>query len=161
MPHDARAIANWFLEKAKDQGDKLTNMKLQKLVYIAHGWNLALFEAPLVEDTIEAWQYGPVIPSLYHEFKLWGSGEIKELAENMFVRADKIYCVPYNAELNGEEHSLLDEIWKAYGKFSANQLSRLTHKDGSPWHQVWEEGCRNRPIPNNVIKAYYKKLAER
>ncbi len=40
MPQfDPRAVANEFL---KLNGGPMNQMKLQKLVYMAHGWNLAI-----------------------------------------------------------------------------------------------------------------------
>nr|WP_256351506.1 type II toxin-antitoxin system antitoxin SocA domain-containing protein [Pseudomonas gingeri] len=51
-------------------------MKQQKLVYYSHGWHAGYTDQPLINEAVETWQYGPVIPSLYHEFKRFGSGEI-------------------------------------------------------------------------------------
>src|SRR5215510_7158653 len=75
-PYDSKAAANWFL----DLGQPLTPMKLQKLVYFAHGWSLALTGVPLIKDAVEAWRYGPVIPALYHEFKHNGARPITDRA---------------------------------------------------------------------------------
>jgi uncharacterized phage-associated protein len=69
MTHNPIAIANYFIELAKF----ITPMKLQKLVYFAHGWCLALADKPLINEKIEAWQYGPVVSSLYREFKKYGN----------------------------------------------------------------------------------------
>ena len=68
-PLPAKAVANYFLDKAKNAHRPLTPMKLQKLVYIAHGWHLALFDASLIRERVQAWRWGPVIEDLYHEFK--------------------------------------------------------------------------------------------
>ena len=54
MPHDSRAVANYFLTKAKDAGKQLTPMQIIKLVYFAHGWSLGLLRSPLIDDQIEA-----------------------------------------------------------------------------------------------------------
>ncbi len=53
MAYDARIIANEFIEKAKESKTELTNMQLQKLVYIAHGWASALLNDELIYDPIE------------------------------------------------------------------------------------------------------------
>ena len=76
MGYLAKAVANEFLKLAQNENATLTQMKLQKLVYIAHGFNLALVDSALLEDKIQAWQYGPVIPSLYGEFKSFGNSPI-------------------------------------------------------------------------------------
>jgi uncharacterized phage-associated protein len=74
--YDAIAIANYFIEKSLATGKRLTPMQLVKLVYIAHGWYLARTGKPLLADAVQAWQFGPVIPTLYHEFKQFRDGQI-------------------------------------------------------------------------------------
>ena len=75
-PYSALAIANFFLENHKS----ISPMKLQKLVYFAHGWNLAISNNPLIKEPIEAWDYGPVISTIYNEFKLFGGSNKNRLA---------------------------------------------------------------------------------
>ncbi len=76
MSHDPKAIANYFLDRAADAGDAPTPMKVQKLVYYANGFYLAIFGEPLIDEQVEAWAYGPVIPSLHREFLEYGNGPI-------------------------------------------------------------------------------------
>src|ERR1700676_3931940 len=83
--HSALAVANWFLARAAADGKSLDPMKLQKLIYFAHGWSLALTDIPLIEEHPEAWDYGPVIPSVYHEFKLFGRKPITERAKRFEI----------------------------------------------------------------------------
>ena len=54
----------------------LTPIHILKLVYIAHGWSLAIGEHPLIRNEIEAWEYGPVIRSLYDAVKRYGRDPI-------------------------------------------------------------------------------------
>ena len=70
------AIANEFLELAAREGVSLSQMKLQKLVYFAYGWSLALRGDPLVNEQVECWDYGPVFPSLYRRTKRYGADPI-------------------------------------------------------------------------------------
>jgi len=72
----ALAVANYFIKKGIDTKKSVSPMKLQKLVYFAHGWRLALYNSPLIDEAIQAWQYGPVIPGIYHEFKHYGNRDI-------------------------------------------------------------------------------------
>ncbi|HEY1718789.1 MAG TPA: type II toxin-antitoxin system antitoxin SocA domain-containing protein, partial [Verrucomicrobiae bacterium] len=60
-PFKSIAVANRFIELAQKSDSKLTLMKLLKIVYFAHGWHLALRDkSPLIDDTVEAWKFGPV-----------------------------------------------------------------------------------------------------
>jgi uncharacterized phage-associated protein len=62
-------IAKYFLVQVEEElGDSISNLKLQKLVYYAQGFNLALFDGnPLFDEEIQAWTHGPVVPALYHQ----------------------------------------------------------------------------------------------
>jgi uncharacterized phage-associated protein len=147
--HDSRAIADWFIRRAAKDGRALTNMQLQKLVYFAHGWSLALLGEPLVADEVQAWEFGPVMPELYRSLARWGSGPVRE---------------PTHAKakggLGGEEDELLEEIYKGYAGRSAYQLSSLTHLKGSPWEQVFEPEQRGKVIPNTLMAEYFSERAD-
>jgi uncharacterized phage-associated protein len=166
MPFPAIAVANEFLAIAKTQGITLTPMKLQKLVYFAHGWCLALTGQPLIRESVQAWQYGPVIPAIYHELKGVGNGPITGPANDLVMHGDgKIYFSAITLEdfPESEERKNAQEIiarvFTQYGKYSAAQLSNATHLEGTPWSQVYREGQRRVPIPNETIKTYFEGLA--
>src|ERR1700736_6544090 len=83
--YDARAVANYFLQRANAEGIPITPMAIQKLVYFAHGWMLAVYGRPLINQRIEAWEYGPVIRDLYQQFKRFGDLKITEPAKDVQV----------------------------------------------------------------------------
>jgi uncharacterized phage-associated protein len=161
--YDVRAIANWFLDRAERNGEQLTAMKLQKLAYVAHGWYLAFADKPLVHDAVEAWKWGPVFRSLYREFRDYGSKPITRRAtafDGATLEDREIGILDY---ANPEEMDrYLESVWKVYGKYTASQLSSITHQEGTPWHQMYKEmGDRILPyavIPNSLIADHYKRL---
>lgn len=162
MPHPSKAIANWFLSR----GVPLTPMKLQKLVYFAHGWHLAIKEQRLIDEAIEAWRWGPVVPSLYHEFKRFGSGNIQTLATSgwRLEGTEPAWNVPEVPEEDVPTLGLLKEVWDVYGHYSGVQLSAMTHLPDSPWTKVWNDRgqfVKGTDIPDDLIKAYFKHLAAR
>lgn len=157
MAYNALAIANYFLDLASRDGKELNPMKLQKLVYYAHGWNLAINGQPLIDEAVEAWTYGPVIPSLYHEFKKFGSGPITEKAMTLEISGPTSVRFIMPRVQDEETMSLLDTVWEAYGNLSAVQLSNLTHESDSPWSTIYSQsgGRKGVDIPDELIKQYF------
>ena len=150
------AVAKFFLQEAGPE-DNMTPMKLIKLVYIAHGWHLGLFRAPLIAERAQAWKYGPVVPSVYDQYKRFGrdpipGGEAHDIASEI---------EPGDARTR----QLLATIWARYGGYDGLQLSTLTHQKNTPWYQVWhEQGGKDRlsvPIPNDLIQAHYQEIISR
>ncbi len=78
MSYPAAAVANELLDLAGRSNRKLTQIDIQKLVYFAHGWHLALTDQDLIPDQIEAWTYGPVVRRLYDALKKFGNSPITE-----------------------------------------------------------------------------------
>lgn len=156
MPYSPRVIANALIRKAQEHGEKLTHLKLQKLVFFAHGWHLAMTGKPLISDDIEAWPYGPVIPSLYHELKHYGSRGI----EGYLVEPDKSTgelraLVPSPADIQAWQ--MIDYAWRRYGPHGAIDLSNMTHRAGSPWHLARAAG--EDVIPSESIRAHFAQEA--
>lgn len=123
MPYvyDARVIANYFLDLSERDRIPIFPLKMQKLIYLAHGWSLALRGFPLIEDQVEAWKYGPVVANVYHAFKKYGSSAIREHASAPHI------------EIDMQSKSLIEAVWKSYAKYTGVQLSALTHEPGYAW----------------------------
>lgn len=148
---NALNIANFFIEKAFEYGDEIEPMKLLKLVYISHGWHLGLTKKPLISESAQAWKYGPVVQSVYREFKYFGKNNINQMCE----RDGKILTVD-----DEDTKKFLTHIYSMYKDYSGLDLSILTHKEGTPWYQVWHSMGSNKvmekPIPNQLIEDFYK-----
>jgi uncharacterized phage-associated protein len=167
MPFSAKAVANYLLDRAKSDGRSLDPMQLQKLVYYAHGWHLALVNKPLIKEAVEAWPYGPVIPVLFHEFKRWGSGAVQKPATD-FVFPQIHHPIRLEDEGQAGEsldtaRRVIDRVWDVYGRFSGVKLSEMTHEAGSPWAAARRAnpGARGVPIPNEAIRHYFKQRIAR
>ena len=147
--YDVMTVADTILKIAKAQGKRLTPMQLVKLTYIAHGWSLGLRGKGLFLNKIEAWQYGPVIPDLYHATKSYGSSPIP-----LDVIGD-----PNDIQIAHEDYAFISEVFDMYGHLDGISLSYLTHKAGTPWSLVYGSGKRNAEIPTKLITQHYKELA--
>ncbi|OZC35628.1 hypothetical protein B9Q17_00850 [Marinobacter vinifirmus] len=149
MTHKALSVAAAMLEKARDRNIYLTPMQLLKLVYIAHGWTLGLLSRPLVDDDVEAWRYGPVIPAVYHA--------VKHYRDSPVSRIDT--ATP--AHLDPEEADIVDQVLTIYGDKNGIMLSSITHQPNTPWDKTWRSFGKNAVISNDVIEAHYASLYEK
>lgn len=127
---------------------EMTAMKLQKLLYYCQAWSLVWDEEPLFSDAIEAWSMGPVVPAIYRQHKggfkvgpRWPTG---------------------NADLLGEEQrKTIDSVVEHYGRYTAQQLSDLTHEE-APWNRA-RRGLHPEERSDEVIRHewmadYYSNL---
>lgn len=160
MPFDAKAVANFFLEIAQANGQTIDPMKLQKLVYYAHGWYAGYTGQPLINESIEAWPYGPVVPSLYHAFKQFGAGPIQAKAHR-FNGTDGFYEVP--TPTDPAIRQFLSNIWASYGRYTGTALSEMTHAADGPWWQARQQshGMRSADIPFGLIAEHFQAAVQR
>jgi len=132
-------------------------MQLQKLVYICNGWSLHFLNRSLTIDKPEAWRFGPVYRLLWNRLKYAGNDPITREIPN-----DEI--LPYSAasigiDLDDEFDVLVQEVYSAYGKFEAFELSAFTHASHTPWTQVYRNGSgENAVIPERLIQAHFQGL---
>ena len=149
--HTPIQIARLFLEKSKYK-HRVTSMKLNKLVYIAHGWALGVTGEPLINEDVQAWKYGPVVRSLYHAFKHF---------KNSPIPPDHATTISRVEQVDSDTKKLVKAVWEAYKDHPAHSLSILTHEVGTPWYTTWHDlKGRNRSgavIDNSLIKKYYEK----
>lgn len=114
-------IADYFLvSQDEESGELISNLKLQKLMYYAQGFHLALYGTMLFPNDIEAWAHGPVVPELYHKFKGHGSAPLP--------RPENIALEKFNAQTR----ELLDDVINVYGQYSGWKLRNMTHEE-APW----------------------------
>lgn len=151
----SESVANYFIKKSFDKGVPLSQMKLLKLVYIAHGWHRGYFSKNLINDAVQAWRYGPVIPDLYRKVKHYGHRTIDAPIEGYGVAGE-------GANVPPDQHTiaLLDRVWDIYSPYDGVQLSAMTHQPNTPWDQTWRSSGGDNYcgaiIPNELIEQHYK-----
>lgn len=150
-------VANAFLLKARDEGVfDVDALKIQKLVYNFNGYQLAIHGEPAVGEKFQAWPYGPVLASLYHEFKGNGSKPIATWALDYSDGERKAFRP---ADTDRPFYDLLEAVWDKYKGLTGLQLSSLTHADGTPWKLARERG--DAYLDNDEIREHFKKLLSR
>ena len=145
--YDPTTIANAFIKMAQEQDRPLTNMQVQKLVYFAHGWYLALVGEPLISEKVEAWTYGPVIQSLYDKLRSYKASPVGGPIE------------PDDSHnLKGKPiEQFLKRIFQKYGHLGGIQMSYLIHKLGTPWQKTWVCSPFGE-IDNDLIREHFHQL---
>ncbi|RJG54341.1 DUF4065 domain-containing protein [Sphingobium terrigena] len=151
--HDPRALANKILDIRSEAGQPLTIMQLIKLIYISDGWALTLLGRPLSREVPQAWQYGPVYPTVYRAFSGIGSRPVDTRA---YVKGTS---VPITEEMGSDEENLMREVVASYGKLSAYALSNLTHQPNTPWSKAYDKGLYT-PINDQDMRDHFESLKE-
>lgn len=139
----ASKIAKYFLFRAAQDEELLTNLKLQKLLYYAQGFSLAIFDKPLFNESIESWTHGPVVPDIYHAYKEHAANPLPPILELDF-------------SLDDETKELLNEVYSVYGQFTAFALRNMTHQE-PPWIQTPSGSI----ISLELMKSFFKTRVEK
>lgn len=168
-PTSAAAVANAFLDlQDADPGrfPPIDQMKIQKLVFYAHAWWLANKGAPLFDEEVYAWPWGPVVPSIYSQFRGFGRDPIvgKRATEMVHINNGPLSYRRREPEIpNPEVMSFLRSVWDTHKSLTGIQLSNATHAPGEPWTIVHEQfgDLEAKPqIPNDLIRdAFRAKIA--
>lgn len=141
--YDVRAIANWFLDRASAARVRLTNMALNKLVYLAIERSLVERLTLLTPARIEAWDHGPVFREVYHSFAQFANQPITSRAGRFSPTARAM--VQATEEFYPEDILFFEEMMRRYGDKSAGKLREISHVVGGPWDTVWRYRGRSNP----------------
>lgn len=127
------SLANTIVQFAMQENIELSPMKLQKIIYFIYKDYLQKNNVPLFSDRFEAWRYGPVVRSVYDEFKHFGAYSIKEFAKDT---AGNVYVL----KMDGST-SFVRDIWNKYKYCNGIELSARTHQKDTAWDRAIR-GCR-------------------
>jgi len=132
-------VARYFLAiVCEEEGDFITNLKLQKLLYYAQGFHLAILGSRLFDEEIYRWMHGPVVPEIYRAFKEYGAGPIACPKEAL-------------SQLPDETRQVLDEVFAVYGQFTAWTLRNMTHTE-PPYCEARADGI----ISTKGMEKFFK-----
>jgi|SRR5580700_8585669 uncharacterized phage-associated protein len=141
----ASIIAKHIIGTFKNLGQPITNLKLQKLLYYSQAWHLALHGRILFCDRIEAWVHGPVVPTVFREYREFKWAPLPD---------DPTFTTP---PIEICEH--IAEVLSTYGKFDATQLEHLTHSEG-PWMEARKgipgDMASTNEITHSAMMNYYR-----
>ncbi len=136
-------VANYFIWLAKETGSFVSNLKLQKLVYYAQAWHLAIHGTPLFAEDFQAWVHGPVIPELYQKYKSFRWQPI---------------VVDVTPQLSSTLIKFLESVSDEYFSCDGYELERMTHSE-APWilarGGIAADVAATNQIEKTWMKEYY------
>lgn len=153
-------VARYIINYSHDKNYHISNLRLQKLLYFVQAQFLVKHKSNegCFFENIEAWDFGPVVPEVYHEYKIYGSSDIPKIDEyidfsNGIWNAEK---KKWDYELISEcDRNLINEMVDACSNYSATELVDITHNQ-KPWQQSYVKGLNN-VIDNNSIYNFFNK----
>ncbi len=154
LPYTPSHVANFFLDCAEEEGNNLTMLKLQKIVYFAYGWTLAVLGEELfdtAEHPIRRYRYGPVLESLYWEYKFLKNRPIDRYSRSL--NNDGEFEVK-RIRAGNKVYEVLQQVWKGYGALKNRDLIAMTHEDDSPWDKADKRGDAR--LDKKEIAQYFK-----
>ena len=157
---NVKSVCSYLINSSLDEGIPMSNISLQKILYFSQGLHLAETDGiPLFDDKIYAWTYGPVVKSVYHEFKFFGNNNIDLDKIRVYLGENFLNS---RFELKLKEKIFVSQVWNAFKNYAAFELVQLTHANGSPWHDIYLKHNGNPPkdceIKHKSMTTYFKQF---
>ena len=127
-------------------GWSVSNLKMQKVLYVAHMAYLGKNKKRLIKTPFEAWDYGPVNPALYHKLKRFGARHVRDI----FFRESPL-------KEGDDGFGVLRDMTELC-ELSPSSLIAITHREGSAWDRIYRPGELDVVIPDEFIIDEYNNL---
>ena len=138
------------LEICENSDWTVSNLRLQKILYICHKVFMGRNNRePLIRSRFEAWDYGPVLPMLYHQFKFFGSRPIRDA----YFWADQARLIP---ESKKDEKKMIEVACSKLISYTSSQLVTMTHASYGAWQKCYVADGIDNIIPNEMIYKEYE-----
>jgi len=128
---------------------RVSNLPLQKLLYLSHLFHLGTTGLPLASREFEAWDLGPVEPDLYRKLKAYGSKDVPDI----------FGAEPYDT--GSPERASIDKVMHDVGQASPGRLVAITHWDGGAWALHYRPNVPGVRIPNAAVTEEYQRIVQR
>lgn len=135
-------VSNYFLSLAQQEKVRLTNLRMQKLLYYSQGFHLALHDKPLFDDEVEAWDFGPVLPRIYFSY------------QNLVEQSLKAFNAQEKDILSSAIVKLMRAVFHQYGSYEVWSLLDKKYTE-TPWSDAYQSECKA-VIPLASLKKHFK-----
>ena len=144
--YSALSVARHIIDYSHEIGYGISNLKLQKVLYFVQAEFLVSTSSPCFSDTIEAWDFGPVVPAVYHRYKVYGSAIIPA--------SNTPWMSIFEQPISEGDKRLINSVVDRLIGYSAATLVNVTHNQ-TPWKNAYVRGYNN-PISNHSIRAFFE-----
>lgn len=129
--YNAMDVANFIIDWFAKMKDPVSNLRLQKLLYFVWVDFYRVTSRSLFIDSMYAWPLGPVVPDVYFEYCSYGGRPINLWCDN---------------EIRQEDAQVIEEILQKYQTIPVNKLVEKTHRPGTPWYEIYDDGRGDKKI---------------
>ncbi len=148
-------ICRFIINYSNGQGYDISNLKLQKLLYFVQAYFLISVHELCFAEGIEAWDFGPVVPEAYHEYKRYGNMDIPPVT-SYFERERNHELTKHDFDeecIAPNNRRRIRDVVDNFAEYTASELVELTHGQ-SPWKDAYVPG-ENRLINRESIERYF------
>ena len=157
--YSALEIARYIINYANNHNMIISNLKLQKILYFVQ-LEFLLNKKTCFKDNIEAWDFGPVIPAVYHEFKQYGAFAIPKISY-VYDDSDGLFNlrkIPYKPQIKECDKKIIEDVVNECNQYSAGQLVEITHNQ-SPWKETYAPH-KNKIISIDSLNCFINSINE-
>lgn len=151
-------VSRYIINYSNKKGYGISNLKLQKILYFVQAYFLITEPyTACFNEKIEAWDFGPVVPVAYHEFKQYGSGNIPYI--ETYIKRDVNDIWGYTKVrfdeniISKKDKEKIRDVIDSFSQYSATDLVSLTHRQ-SPWKDAYRTGAHSE-ITKEAIRTYF------
>lgn len=157
MAYKVMDVARYVINYCNKKKYEISNLKLQKLLYFIQADYLSDREGfPCFDEEIQAWNFGPVVPEVYHEFKAYGSGQIPSVESYNYVDFENMEFGRRKFDetvLRAEDRQRIAQLVDGLSEYSTTTLVNITHNQ-LPWIKAYT-GEHNSIIKKKDIREYF------
>lgn len=132
MINKALDITKYLVHRFTFDGDLVTNLKMQKILYFVYVWNLIKRGDHVFDEKFQAWPNGPVLYSVYKKLSKYKSSPIDISFTDLKSETD---LSSLKERIGKDVLKIVDKVYEVYGTKSAFELVNLTH-NGKPWKKA-------------------------
>ena len=157
MVYNVLDVCRHVINYSNDKDYGISNLKLQKVLYFIQAYFLISTRERCFKEKIEAWDFGPVIPEAYREYKQFGSGDIPTISYVIDFNDENIWDSKVRKYKDDTIASVdkirIEAVVDKFSDYSATDLVSITHRQ-APWKKAYQQG-KNNEITIDAIKEYF------